>query len=109
MHASTRAGRPYNTDATAAPNRGHPTSIVVTDDISFVADLGNAGRPSAIVNRPRPTVLTNFLRATLRKGLDSRAQTGNATLWGAGLADAQPRASTNQSRAGARDWFGTNR
>ena len=45
MHASHRAGRPYNTDATAAPTGGHPISIVVTDDTTLVADLGNAGRP----------------------------------------------------------------
>ena len=50
--ASTRAGRPSNTDATALPTHGgHPITIVVADDTSFVEHLGNAGRPHA-ADRP---------------------------------------------------------
>ena len=51
--ASLRAGRPSNTDATALPaHGGHPITIVVADDTTFVEHLGNAGRPHAAVNRP---------------------------------------------------------
>ena len=78
MPAGTRAGRPSNTDATAAPNGGHPTSIVVADDTSFVAHLGNAGRPH---RRRQPTNTyrpDQDSRPQAKKGLDSRAHTGNA-------------------------------
>jgi len=78
MPAGTRAGRPSNTDATAAPNGGHPTSIVVADDTSFVAHLGNAGRPH---RRRQPTNTDRpdqDSRPQAKKGLDSRAHTGNA-------------------------------
>jgi hypothetical protein len=47
MPASSNAGRPYNTEATALPTGGHPNTTVVADDIWFVAFLGNAGRPHA--------------------------------------------------------------
>jgi hypothetical protein len=50
--ASTRAGRPSNTDATALPaHGGHPITIVVADDQRFVEHLGNAGRPHAAADR----------------------------------------------------------
>jgi hypothetical protein len=68
VHANTRAGLPYNTDATAAPNGGHPISIVVTDDTTIVADLGNAGRPLAV---------TDLLGRKPRIPLDNRVHTGN--------------------------------
>ena len=78
MHASTRARRPYNTDATAAPtNGGHPIRIVVTDDIALVADLGNAGRPHG---RRQPTKTDRHDQqscARAENGLDSRPPTGN--------------------------------
>jgi hypothetical protein len=45
--ASIRAGRPWNTEATALPPGGHPIRIVVADDKRFVEHLGNAGRPHA--------------------------------------------------------------
>ena len=55
--ASHPAGRPSNTDATALPvHGGHPITIVVADDITFVEHLGNAGRPHAAVNRPISSV-----------------------------------------------------
>ena len=63
--ASHRAGRPSNTDATALPvHGGHPITIVVADDITFVEHLGNAGRPHAAVNRP--------ISSVHQEGLDNR-------------------------------------
>jgi hypothetical protein len=52
MPASLRAGRPYNTDATALPTGDIQILIVVADDTMFVEHLGNAERPHAAVNRP---------------------------------------------------------
>jgi hypothetical protein len=43
---------PYNNDATALPNGGHPNQNVVADDHNFVEHLGNAGRPQATDSRP---------------------------------------------------------
>jgi NTE family protein len=72
--ASLRAGRPSNTDATALPahDGGHPITIVVADDTTFVEHLGNAGRPHAAINRPiaslhRPSGWSrSFVLASLR-------------------------------------------
>jgi hypothetical protein len=52
--ASLRAGRPYNTDATALPTPTGDTqiTIVVADDMMFVEHPGNAGRPHAAVSGP---------------------------------------------------------
>lgn len=79
MHASVRAGRPYNTEPTAAPTGGHPISIVVADDTTFVEHLGNAGRP---FRRHQPTNT---------KTLTSRAPTGNAVAGRLGIADSTVR------------------
>jgi len=54
--ASLRAGRPYNTDATALPTGDIQIPIVVADDMTFVERLGNAERPHAAVNRPIASV-----------------------------------------------------
>ena len=78
MHASTRAGRPYNTDATAAPTGGHPISIVVADDTSFVAHLGNAGRPHRRRQPAQTSRHDQQCGSQANEGLDSRAHTGNA-------------------------------
>ena len=43
MPAGPRAGRPYNTDATALPPGDTQARIVVADDTTFVEHLGNAG------------------------------------------------------------------
>ena len=85
---------------------GHPIKNVVADDSSFVAHLGNAGRPHAVVNRPISSLhrssgwSRSFVLASLRalhldhrlrsgafrkEGLHSRAHTGNAG-WGSNLA-----------------------
>ena len=82
--ASLRAGRPSNTDATALPaHGGHPITIVVADDTTFVEHLGNAGRPHAAVNRPiaslhRPSGWSrSFVLASLRAlHLDQRLRPG---------------------------------
>ena len=73
MHASHHAGRPYNTDATAAPTGGHPISIVVTDGISLVADLGNAGRPYRRHQPAQTGPQRQGLCSQAKKGLDNRA------------------------------------
>ena len=54
--AGPRAGRPYNTDATALPTGDTRITIVVADDNAFVEHPGNAGRPQAAVNRPIASV-----------------------------------------------------
>src|SRR5918995_442397 len=83
--ASLRAGRPSNTDATALPahDGGHPITIVVADDTTFVEHLGNAGRPHAAINRPiaslhRPSGWSrSFVLASLRAlHLDQRLRSG---------------------------------
>src|SRR4030095_9477638 len=64
--ASTRAGRPSNTDATALPTTGgHPITIVVADDTNTVEHLGNAGRPPAATHRAKanPTIKNCWTRA----------------------------------------------
>ena len=84
MPASTRAGRPSNTDATALPTHGgHPITIVVADDTSFVEHLGNAGRPHAAADRPitslhRPSGSSrSFVLASLRAlHLDQHLRSG---------------------------------
>lgn len=55
MLTSTRAGQPHNTDAIALPSGGHPNTIVVADDTTFVEHRGNAGRPHAAANHPSHT------------------------------------------------------
>ena len=85
MPASLRAGRPYNTDATALPVPTGDTqiTIVVADDTTFVEHPGNAGRPHAAVNRPiaslhRPSGWSrSFVLASLRAlHLDQRLRPG---------------------------------
>jgi hypothetical protein len=84
MPADTRAGRPQNTDATALPPLlgGHPITIVVADDTSFVEDPGNAGRPH-VADRPitslhRPSGWSrSYVLASLRAlHLDQHLDTG---------------------------------
>jgi hypothetical protein len=75
--ASTRAGRPSNTDATALPPGGHPITIVVADGPRSVEHLGNAGRPLAVPSRiktdhPRPS------RRSVTRALTRATHTGNA-------------------------------
>ena len=92
-----------NTDGTAFPaHGGHPITIVVADDTTFVEHPGNAGRPHAAVNRPiaslhRPSGWSrSYVLASLRalhldqrlrpgaprqEGLDNRGYTGNAGSW----------------------------
>ncbi len=99
LPARPRAGRPYNTDATALPPGDTQARIVVADDTTFVEHLGNAGRPHAAVNRPiaslhRPSGWSrSFVLASLRalhldqhlrpgalrakRALTTRAHTGN--------------------------------
>ena len=76
MPASS-AGRPYNNDATALPNGGHPNPTVVADDHNFVEHLGNAGRPQATDSRP-DTMDTMVSPTCPKNPLDSRLHTGNA-------------------------------
>jgi len=80
--ASTRAGWPLNTDATALPQGGHPIKIVVADENNFVEHPGNAGRPHVVSNR-NITSVHQLFSCSRHEGLDSRAHTGNAqrTLW----------------------------
>jgi hypothetical protein len=84
MPAGTRAGRPQNTDATALPllHGGHPITIVVADDTSFVEHPGNAGRPH-VADRPitslhRPSGWSrSYVLASLRAlHLDQHLDTG---------------------------------
>ena len=98
--ASFRAGRPYNTDATAlSACGGHPIPIVVADDTTFVEHPGNAGSPHAAADRPIESLhqpsgwSRSFVLAALRalhldqhhrpgasrkEGLDGQPHTGNA-------------------------------
>jgi hypothetical protein len=77
MPASIRAGRPQNTDATALPpNGGHPITIVVADDTSFVEHPGNAGRPH-VADRPQHQVCTG---PRVRQGRTSSLRSGRSTL-----------------------------
>jgi len=83
MPARTGAGRPQNTDATALPlNGGHPITIVVADDTSFVEHPGNAGRPH-VADRPITTLhrpsgwSRSYVLASLRAlHLDQRLRPG---------------------------------
>ncbi len=99
--ASFRAGRPYNTDATAlSACGGHPIPIVVADDTTFVEHPGNAGSPHAAADQPieslhKPSGWSrSYVLAALRalhldqhhrpgafrkEGLDGQTHTGNAT------------------------------
>jgi len=76
--ASICAGRPSNTDASALPaHGGHPITIVVADDTTFVEHPGNAGRPHAAINRPitsvhRPSDRSRSLVARPRLRLRAR-------------------------------------
>ena len=67
MLTSTRAGQPHNTDAIALPLGGHPNTIVVADDTTFVEHRGNAGRPHAAANHPSAhPQSTSFVFASLQ-------------------------------------------
>jgi hypothetical protein len=76
---------PSNTDATALPtNGGHPITIVVADDTTFVEHLGNAGRPHPAPSR----TTTSHNRSPHQRSQTSRdntaltraPHTGNAGL-----------------------------
>ena len=63
------------------PTGGHPIRNVVTDDTTLVADLGNAGRPYAVVNRTNPALKTKKPAPAKKEVLTARPIQETRICW----------------------------